>query len=167
MIDETKQTTSRNKEETDYRLKERILDVEFRWNELKIQKRTAQKEEEALKLYRQRILIAIDSLREQAARLCSQCIIFRENRKGIDMVIDDVDLELRKEMEVITGCQQLLTKSLEECSEVIRTLRACMYLIDRDCANKEKSLSIDNQNLLLRENQMEMSVYEGSTPLDP
>lgn len=42
-----------------------------------------------------------------------------------------------------------------------------MYLLDGDLSNKEKTLHIDEQNLLLKEKQLDMHVYEGYAPLDP
>lgn len=131
------------------------------------QKKDASLEEEALKTYRQRIINAIDNLTEEATVLCQKCIILRENRLGVDLVYDDVDKELKKELDVIEGCKQLLAKILEETNEQIRRLKAMMYLLDRDLANKEVSLHIDQQNLQLREKQMDMKIYQGNAPLDP
>lgn len=90
----------------------------------------------------------------------------RENRRSIDMVNDDADNELKREIIVITSCQAMLDKTLDETNEQIRRLRATIYLLDRDLANKSKAYQIDEANLSLRSNQQEMSVYEGSTPLD-
>lgn len=167
VIDETRFTTDQWKKEADYRLKERVIDVQFQRDEILKQKKDACLEEEALKAYRQRVMNAIDNLRADAMVLCQKCIIFRDNRVGVELVHDYVDRELKKEMEVIHGSQLLLNKVLEETNEQVRRLRAMMYLLDRDLSNKEKSLHIDEQNLQLRENQMDMHVYEGHAPLDP
>lgn len=99
--------------------------------------------------------------------LCQKCIIIRENRLGVDLVYDDVDKELKKELDVIEGSKQLLVKILEETNEQIRRLKAMMYLLDRDLANKEVSLHIDTQNLQMRENQIDMKTYHGNAQLDP
>lgn len=131
------------------------------------QKKDACLEEEALKVYRQRIINAIDNLTQEATVLCQKCIILRENRIGVDLVYDDVDRELKKELDVIEGCKQLLVKILEETNEQIRRLKSMMYQLDRDLANKEVSLHIDQQNLQLRENQMDLKIYNGHAPLDP
>ena len=167
MIDETKHLTDWAKKESDFRLKERIDDVKFQRDEIKKQKKTACIEEEALKVYKQRALDAMGSLKENALNITQKCIILRETRVGVDLVLDQVDKELRKEIQVIIGCRELLNKVLENCVEQIRRLRACIYLLDRDVANKEKSLQIDETNLKLRENQLEMKTYHGSIPLDP
>lgn len=167
VIDQTRSTTEEWKRETDYRLQERVIDVSFQRDEILKQKKDACLEEEALKTYRQRIINAIENLSEEATVLCHKCIILRENRISVDLVYDDVDRELKKELEVIEGCKLLLAKVLEETNEQIRRLKAMMYLLDRDLCNKEMSLHIDQQNLQMRENQMDMKIYQGHAPLDP
>ncbi|XP_021696569.1 tektin-1 [Aedes aegypti] len=167
LIDETKFTTELNKNESDYRLKERIEDIRFRQDELKKQKKDAHIEEEALKVYKQRTLDAINTLQEIAVPICQKCVIMREMRQGVDLVLDDVDRELRKELDVINGAIELLHKLMEQGVEQLRRLRATIYLLDRDLSNKEKSVQIDEKNVELRHNQMGMKVYDGTVPLDP
>ncbi|XP_062540455.1 tektin-1 [Armigeres subalbatus] len=167
LIDETKFTTELNKNESDFRLKERIEDIRFRLDELKKQKKDAHIEEEALKVYKQRTLDAINTLREIAVPICQKCFIMREMRQGVDLVLDDVDRELRRELSVINGAIELLHKLMEQGIEQLRQLRAAIYLLDRDLSNKEKSIQIDEKNVELRHNQMGMKVYDGLVPLDP
>lgn len=87
--------------------------------------------------------------------------------KLTDNVDDDVEKNLRKERETILRSIAVLQKLEVETSEQIRKLRAAIYLLDRDLANKESSLQIDQQNLVLRENQIDMKIYEGKVDLDP
>ncbi|XP_058124365.1 tektin-1 [Anopheles ziemanni] len=167
VIDETKHTTEESKSEVDFRLQERIEDIRFRRDELQQQKKEAHIEEEALKVYKRRTIDAINTLREIAVPLCQKCIVLREGRQGTDLVNDGVDRELRKELDVTEGGIALLEKVLEQCVEQIRRLRATIYLLDRDLADKDRSIRIDEKNLELRPNQMEMKVYAGRVPLDP
>lgn len=167
IIDETKHTTNECKDEVDFRLRERIEDIRFRRDELQHQKREAHIEEEALKVYKRRTIDAINTLREIAVPLCQKCLVLRETREGSDLVNDGVDRELRKELTVMEGGVAMLEKVLAECVEQIRRLRATIYLLDRDLADKDRSIRIDEKNLELRPNQMEMKVYAGRVPLDP
>jgi tektin-1 len=84
-----------------------------------------------------------------------------------DNVDDEVERNLRRERETILGSLNMLEKLHTETVEQIRKLRASIYLLDRDLANKESSLQIDQQNLVLRENQIDMKIYEGRVDLDP
>lgn len=85
----------------------------------------------------------------------------------IDNVDDEVEKHLRRERETILNAIAVLEKLHAECVEQIRKLRASIYLLDRDLINKEGSLQIDQQNLVLRENQIDMKIYEGRMDLDP
>lgn len=87
--------------------------------------------------------------------------------KSIDNVDDEVERNLRREREIILGSLNVLEKLHAETVEQIRKLRASIYLLDRDLVNKESSLQIDQQNLVLRENQIDMKIYEGKVALDP
>lgn len=87
--------------------------------------------------------------------------------KSTDNVDDEVERNLRREREIILGSLNVLEKLHAETVEQIRKLRASIYLLDRDLVNKESSLQIDQQNLVLRENQIDMKIYEGKVDLDP
>lgn len=167
MIDQTRFTTTESKLESDFRLKERMVDIQFLLDESMKQKKAGCQEEEALKTYRQRILNAIKFLKEMGVGICQKCIIIRDNRRGVDMCNDEVDQELKREIIVINSCREMLEKALQEANEQIRRLRATIYLLDRDLSNKNKSYLIDEMNLSMRPNQQQMHVYEGATPLDP
>lgn len=167
VIEETRFTTEQLKKESDFRLKERLVDIQFLIDEAMKQKKESVQEEEALKTYRNRLLNAIKFLKEMGVTICQQCIIIRENRLGVDMTNDEVDQELRREIVVIRSCQEMLDKCLRETVEQIRRLRATIYLLDRDMSNKSKSHSIDTLNLSMRANQQQMSIYEGKVRLDP
>jgi tektin-1 len=91
----------------------------------------------------------------------------RISSSSSDNVDDDVEKNLRKEREINLASLAILEKLHAESVEQIRKLRASIYLLDRDLENKESSLQIDQQNLVLRENQIDMKVYEGKMNLDP
>jgi tektin-1 len=69
--------TKLNKAEVDNTFKERIKDTEHLKKENEIQKEECCKEEEALLIYKGRIMGALESLKEQALKICKKCIILR------------------------------------------------------------------------------------------
>lgn len=166
IIDITRSVTAECRAESEFRLHVRMEDIRFLLDEVNRQKKQACSEEEALKTYRQRLLGAIKFLKDMGVAICQKCIIIRDNRRGVDMTNDEVDQELKREIVVINSCQEMLDKSLAESTEQIRKLRATIYLLDRDLSNKDKSLTIDEQNLSMRPNQQQMHIYEGAIPLD-
>lgn len=94
-------------------------------------------------------------------------ILFREGRLGIDLCHDDVERELLKEREVIEGAQSLLERSMEQVNEQLRRLRALIYSLVKDLNSKAGVLTIDRHNRGLKETSLNLSLYHGTTPLDP
>lgn len=152
-MDETKDTTKSWQREVEHHMRERTSEIRFLLDELNRQKKTAMLEDEALNTYRNRVLNAIEFLKEKSLAINQRCQILREGRIGVDLCDDEVDRCLRRELKVIKGCQCLMDRSLKEANEQIRSLRATMYLLDKDLAQKDKSLLIDENNLTLRETQ--------------
>jgi hypothetical protein len=77
LCDLISEVTERNKAEVDNRLGERIKDAEYRKKENEIQKEECCKEEEALLIYKERIMGALESLEERAQKICKKCINLR------------------------------------------------------------------------------------------
>ena len=69
--------TKLNKTEVDKKLEERIKDTEHQKKENEIQKTECCKEEEALVVYKERIMDAMENIKEQALKICKKCIILR------------------------------------------------------------------------------------------
>lgn len=156
-----------NKEETDHRLKEKIEDIEFRKRELLRIRKEVLLEIDALSIYKERIMDALSSVRKNAFVICEKCLIFREHRLGIDLVHDDIEKELLKECEVIKGVESLLVRTLEQTQEQIRRLKATLYYMDHELEDKENNLRIDKHNLNLKETNLNLSIYHGTSRLDP
>lgn len=55
--------------------------------------------------------------------------VFREKRTSIDLVHDDVQKQLIKEVETIEGVQALLNRTLEQTTEQIRWERHIQYSV--------------------------------------
>ncbi|XP_043254192.1 tektin-1 [Colletes gigas] len=156
-----------NKEETDYRLNEKLEDIEFCKKELLRIRKEVLLEKDALLTYKERIMDALSSVRRNALVICEKCLILREHRLGIDLVRDNVDRELLQECEVIKGAENLLTRTLEQTQEQIRRLKSTLYYMDNDLEAKENNLRIDRHNLTLKETSMNLSIYHGTSRLDP
>ncbi|XP_022914995.1 tektin-1 [Onthophagus taurus] len=164
--DEVKERTLLNKREVDHKINEKIQDIEFNKHEIDRQRKVVCSEIECLTLYKERIMDAMASLKDQSMRICKKCLIFREGRIGIDLCHDDVERELLKEIDVIEGANKLLVRVLEQANEQVRRLRSTIYFMDRDSEDKDNVLKIDGHNLSLNENSMNLSLYYGYSPLD-
>lgn len=163
----TAEIAKSNKEETDHRLREKLEDIEFRKKELLRIRKEVLLEIDALSTYKDRIMDALMSVRKNALIVCEKCLVIREHRLGIDLVRDNVERELLKEVEVIKGVEDLFVRTLEQTQEQIRRLKATLYYMDHDLEDKENNLRIDRHNLTLKETGLNLSIYHGTSRLDP
>ena len=80
---------------------------------------------------------------------------------------DEAQKELRKECEVIKGVEHLLIRVLEQTQEQIRRLKSTLYHMDHDLEDKENNIRIDQHNLNLKESSLNLSIYHGTSALNP
>lgn len=59
-----------------------------------------------------------------------------------------------------------MQRILEETCEQIRRLKAALYGIDQDLKNKEDSLRIGRYNMALKEIDLNLNIYHGTSRLD-
>ncbi|XP_063225967.1 tektin-1 [Bacillus rossius redtenbacheri] len=163
--DVTAELTALHRREVEQSLQLRVRDVQFLKDENERQKAECCLEEEALGAYKERIQSALKSLRENALKLCKDCIILREGRLGIDLCRDSVEKELKKEIEIIEGAEALLVRTLEQTQEQLRSLRSTKYFLDRDNEQKSAALGIDRLCTELRVTDLGLSTYHGDSPL--
>ncbi|KPI98237.1 PREDICTED: tektin-1 [Papilio xuthus] len=165
--EETAERAAIMKATTDRRIEERIGDVEFIKKELEIQRKEICLELEALSMYKTRLQDCLASLQINALTICRKCLILRDGRIGIDLVVDDVEHALQQEITAILGGQSLLKRTLEQLNEQMRRLRSTRYLLDRDLQYKQGAIDSDRGSLSLKPTDLCLSVYEGYANLDP
>ncbi|KAL1132235.1 hypothetical protein AAG570_010192 [Ranatra chinensis] len=167
VIEEAEETVLKNKKEVEHHINVKIKDIEFLKSLAGAQKKEMDKEVDAMLLYRERIQDAQRALGTRGLDIIRKCLVLRDQRVGIDLCADEVDIELRKECDMILGVHSLLERLLEQVKEQVRRLRAVTYSLVRDLEDKENVLVIDRHNLVLTENSHNLSTYHGSAPLDP
>ncbi|CAK1589001.1 unnamed protein product [Parnassius mnemosyne] len=165
--DETAERAAIMKATSDRRIEERIGDVEFNKNELQIQRKEICLELEALSVYKTRLQDCLASLESNALTICRKCLMLRDGRIGIDLVVDDVEHALQQEITTILGAQSLLKRALEQLNEQMRRLRSTRYLLDRDLQYKQAAIDLDKGSLSLKPTDLCLSIYEGFANLDP
>lgn len=60
--------------------------IEFNKGEIVKQRKLVLTEIDALNVYKERIIDAMNSLKQNALMICQKCLLFREGRLGIDLV---------------------------------------------------------------------------------
>ncbi|CAH4001351.1 tektin-1 [Pieris brassicae] len=165
--DETGERASIMKATSDRRIEERLGDIEFNKKELQLQRKEICLELEALGVYKTRLQDCLASLQSNALTICRKCLMLRDGRIGIDLVVDEVERALQQEITTILGGQSLLKRALEQLNEQMRRLRATRYLLDRDLQYKQAAIDLDKGSLSLKPTDLCLSVYEGYANLDP
>lgn len=165
--EETAERSDILKSTADRRIEERIGDVEFNKNELQIQRTEICFELEAIGVYKTRVLDCLKALESNALNICRKCLMLRDGRVGIDLVVDEVEHALQQEVTTILGGQSLLKRSLEQLNEQMRRLRSTRYLLDRDLQYKQGAINIDKNCLAMKPTDLSLSIYEGYSNLDP
>ena len=165
--EETGERAEIMKSTVDRRIEERIGDIEFNKNELQIQRNEIYSELEALSMYKTRVLDCLQSLQANALTIVRKCLMLRDGRLGIDLVVDEVECALQQEITTILGGQSLLRRVLEQLNEQMRRLRSTRYLLDRDLQYKQAAIDLDKTNLSLKHTDLCLSMYEGYANLDP
>jgi len=140
---ETAVTTIKSQTDVNKKLDQRITDIRYWKGELdRIHAETCS-EIDTLIHYKERLESALQDT-EIPLEIAKQCLAHREKRQKIDLVHDNVEIELLKEVEVIEGVQGLLRRTLEETVEQIRLLRSAKYYLEKDMKDKLHANSIDN-----------------------
>lgn len=165
--EETQERAEIMKATSDRRIEERIGDIEFNKKELQLQRKDICLELEALGLYKTRLLDCLASLQSNALTICRKCLMLRDGRVGIDLVVDEVENALQQEITTILGGQSLLKRVLEQLNEQMRRLRSTCYLLDRDLQYKQGAIDLDKGSLSLKPTDLCLSIYEGYANLDP
>ncbi len=119
-----------------------------------------------MEAYKRRVEKAIDSIQEPL-HIAQTCLANREKRYDIDLVHDQVQKELIKEIEIENGAHSLLVRLLEQVVEQLRLNRKAKYNLEQDLKKKFDAQSIDThvQNLSLTSPSLYMK--HGAAKIEP
>lgn len=152
MIDTTRAKTDQCKKESDYRIKERVQNIEFLAEEIANKKKEVSIEEDTVKSYCKRLINAIKFIKDIQEKNQKQYTILNDDKHKTPQNSDTVFRELTQEkMELLTNYEKLDTL-LMHLIEKSRLLRAVIYTLDSELLRKSASLEIDKNNLDLRTN---------------
>ncbi|VDN16374.1 unnamed protein product [Dibothriocephalus latus] len=141
-IDEVKKRTEKTMNDVDKKLDQRLDDVAYWRGEL--DKKLQDNAEESKKLRE-----CIVRLQKALAATCeplhitNQCLLVRDERKGIDLVADDVHKNLLREVETIKGVQSLLSRTIEQATEQYRLNQKSAFNLKKDHVGKQSAFNLD------------------------
>ncbi|KAM9597331.1 tektin-1 [Trichechus inunguis] len=166
LVDEIEKTARKSQSDVNKKLEQRLEEVKFWKKELDDKLEQLVHETEDLLIFKIRLEKALESLKEPL-HITQMCLAYREKRVGIDLMHDEVERELIKEIEVIQGVMALLTRTVEETSEQIRLNRSAKYHLEKDVKDKFVALTIDDICFSLNNNSPNIRYSENVVRVEP
>jgi len=140
---ETENHTRWTQHASDTKLENRIDDIN-EWKEvLERCLENTRKEIESLQSEKEKTERALDA-KNLPLDVALECLMLRENRVGIDLVRDEVEEQIHKEIEVIEGIKALLQQKIGEAFEQLCLLQEAQHQLHCDITDKKVALDIDN-----------------------
>jgi len=143
LVQEKDQLTFRTQRETSKNLGERVSNITFWKSELQHETDNQVAETNALIEVKKRLERALAET-EGPLQVAQECLYHRERRSGIDLVHDDVETNLLKEVDVIKSCQERMRRHIEKAKQQLANNRAAQHELERDHGDKFNALRIDS-----------------------
>ncbi|XP_061787850.1 tektin-3 [Nerophis lumbriciformis] len=166
LIQDKEQLTRRTQETSSKDIGERLGDIVFWRSELSHEVDNAVTETAALAEAKRRLERALAET-EAPLQVAQECLYHRERRMSIDLVHDDVEKDLIKEVEVIKSCQERMRRHSERAAAQLASNRAAQHELERDLSDKTAAQRIDERCHHLRNTSDGISFYRGIERLEP
>uniref|UniRef100_A0A1B6C9Y6 Tektin n=1 Tax=Clastoptera arizonana TaxID=38151 RepID=A0A1B6C9Y6_9HEMI len=163
---ETDEKTVSGQRDAGRRLGERITDTNFWRNELSTELERMIAESNLLQDTRRALEKAIQDC-EPPLHISQECLYHRENRQGIDLVHDQAEQAILKEVESLRNCQERLKNLHKKALEQLRQNRASQHELETDVKSKDSAIGIDNMCHQLNNFSRGINYYGGVESYDP
>ncbi|XP_070591119.1 tektin-1 isoform X1 [Erythrolamprus reginae] len=122
LVDEIERTTQKTQSDVNKRIEQRLEEIKFWRQQLDDKLDQIVKETEVLVSFKTRLEKALEGCKGPLSTI-QECILNRERRVGIDLVHDEVEQELIKEVEVFQGALALLERTMQQTDEQLRHMQ--------------------------------------------
>lgn len=164
-VKETDARTRNRQNDVTKRLGERVYDISFWKSELNNEINAMATEIENLKEYKRTCEKALADT-ANPLHIAEECLMNREKRQGIDLVNDDVEKSLIKEVEVIKKCQAKMKKVLDKAYVQLRMDRAAQHALEIDAKDKHHAQGLDDRMQQLRNSSAGVGYIPGIESID-
>lgn len=141
---ETDNHTRWTQHDSNTKLEKRIDDINDWKRSLERCLEETDKEIKTLENEKKNIEISLED-KEIPLHVALECLMLREEREGIDLVKDEVEYQLQKEVEVIEGIKALLQQKISESFEQLCLLEEGRHQLHCDVTDKTHALGIDGE----------------------
>lgn len=162
---ETDDKTKRTQSDVGKRLGERIGDISFWKTEVNHETDNMMTEIGALNEAK-RILEKALQETENPLHISQECLYHREKRQGIDLVHDNPEKELIREVDIIKRCQDKMRNTVERANVQLGLNRAAQHELEKDEGDKFNALNLDNTCHQMRNNSRGLSFHNGISRVD-
>ncbi|KAF5299852.1 hypothetical protein FQA39_LY11389 [Lamprigera yunnana] len=163
---ETDEKVSGGQRDAGRRIGERITDTTFWRNEAKAELERLISENKLLQETKRKIQRAIIDI-EGPLHIAQECLYQREGRKGIELVHDQPEQALMKEVEIYRNSQSRLSVLMSQIESLLSNCRAAQFELETDVQSKESALGIDNMCHQLNNFSRGINYYGGIENFDP
>uniref|UniRef100_A0A3B3X8V8 Tektin n=1 Tax=Poecilia mexicana TaxID=48701 RepID=A0A3B3X8V8_9TELE len=164
LMQDKEQLTRRTQENTSKNIAERVNDIVFWRSELSHEIDNMVTEIAALSDVKKRLERALAET-EGPLKVSQECLYHREKRMSIDLVRDDVEKDLIKEVEVIKSCQERMRRHLDRAIAQLSN-RAAQHELEKDMSDKVSAQRIDDRCHHLRNTSDGIGYYRGIDRID-
>lgn len=165
LVQEKDQLTFRTQRETSKNLGERVNNITFWKSELQHETDNQVAETNALTEVKKRLERALAET-DGPLQTAQECLYHRERRSGIDLVHDDVETNLLKEVDTIRSCQDRMRRHVEKAKQQLANNRAAQHELERDHGDKFSALRIDNACHALSNTSDGIAIHRGIEKVD-
>ncbi|XP_026974103.1 tektin-5 [Sagmatias obliquidens] len=159
------QLTRQMQEGTGRNLGQRLSDIGFWKSELSYELERLLNENHSLDEVKRRLECAAEEL-NCPLQVALECLYQREKRTGIDLVHDNVEKNLIREVDLLKCCQQQLRKLAQRIDIQMRDNRDAQHVLERDLEDKNSAEFIDEKCLNLRNTSDCISFFHGVEKID-
>ncbi|XP_004270235.1 tektin-5 [Orcinus orca] len=159
------QLTRQMQEGTGRNLGQRLSDIGFWKSELSYELERLLNENHSLDEVKRRLECAAEEL-NCPLQVALECLYQREKRMGIDLVHDNVEKNLIREVDLLKCCQQQLRKLAQRIDIQMRDNRDAQHVLERDLEDKNSAEFIDEKCLNLRNTSDCISFFHGVEKID-
>ncbi|XP_062573432.1 tektin-3-like isoform X1 [Saccostrea cucullata] len=162
---ETDDKTKRTQSDVGKRLGERLGDIQFWKTEVQHETDNMITEINALQEAK-RVLEKALAETENPLHISQECLYHREKRQAIDLVHDNPERELIKEVDIIKRCQEKMRNTVERANVQLGLNRAAQHDLERDSSDKFVAQNLDEQCFGMRNQSRGIAFHNGVHRID-
>ncbi|XP_063398078.1 tektin-3-like isoform X2 [Mytilus trossulus] len=164
-VKETDARTRNRQNDITKKLGERVADIAYLKSELNTEINLMEQEMVNLEEYRRTLEKALGDT-ANPLHIAEECLMHREKRQGIDLVHDDVEKSLIKEVDIIKRCQARMKKVLDKAHVQLKMDRAAQHTLEIDAKDKHHAQGLDDRMQQLRNKSAGIGYHPGIESID-